>query len=80
MEYLYMNRTQIHYILYDYDEFIYINNDSITKFADYYYLYFLIKDNYMINNKYKIEFIYKLYDVILTTKKGLKKLFYLKYY
>jgi len=74
MEYLYMNRAQIHYILYDYDESIYINNDSINKFADYYYLYFLIKDECTINYKYKIEFIYKLYDEILTAGGALKKI------
>ena len=42
LEYIYLNRYKIHKILYDDDNSINIDEKILTKFTDYYYLYYLI--------------------------------------
>ena len=75
MEYLYLNRKQIHQILYNEDAIIYINNDIITKFEDYYYLYSLIRcEEDLINYTYDITLINNLDKILKKTGAGIKKI------
>ena len=75
MEYLYLNRKQIHQILYNEDEIIYINHDIITKFEDYYYLYSLIRcEEDLINYTYDITLINNLDKILKKTGAGIKKI------
>ena len=75
MEYLYLNRKQIHQILYNEDGIIYINHDIITKFEDYYYLYSLIRcEEDLINYTYDITLINNLDKILKKTGAGIKKI------
>ena len=56
-EYLYLNKERIHIILYNEDENITINSEMMKKFSDYYYLYFLIRAEELLNYKYEYGFL-----------------------
>ena len=73
IEYLYLNKNQISSILYNEDKNIIINRDYLTKFSDYYYLYFLIKNDDLLEYIIDIEVIYNLYEMIIE-EKGIKKI------
>ena len=77
-EYLYLNRVQIHRILYKDDENIPITSEMMTKFSDYYYLYFLIREEDTLNYKYEFELISKLYEILITAETSIKKIIYSK--
>ena len=77
-EYLYLNRVQIHRILYKDDENIPITSEMMTKFSDYYYLYFLIREEDTLNYKYVFELISKWYEILITAETSIKKIIYSK--
>ena len=56
-EYLYLNKERIHIILYNEDENITINSEMMKEFSDYYYLYFLIRAEELLNYKYEYGFL-----------------------
>ena len=77
-EYLYLNRVRIHKVLYEDDENISITSEMMTKFSDYYYLYFLIRDEDTLNYKYEFELISKLYEILIAEESSIKKIIYAK--
>ena len=77
-EYLYLNRIQLHKILYKDDENIPITLEMMTKFSDYYYLYFLIREDDTLNYKYEFELISKLYETLISEESSIKKIIYAK--
>ena len=74
IEYLYLNKNQISKILYNEDANIHIHKDYFTKFSDYYYFYFLVKDNITLDYLYDIEVIYNLDEIIKITEEEIKKI------
>ena len=77
-EYLYLNRIQIHKILYIDDENIPITSQMMNNFSDYYYLYFLIRDEETLNYKYEFELISKLHEKLIASKSSIQKIIYAK--
>ena len=77
-EYLYLNRIQIHKILYIDDENIPITSQMMNNFSDYYYLYFLIRDEETLNYKYEFELISKLHETLIASKSSIQKIIYAK--
>ena len=77
-EYLYLNRIQIHKILYIADENIPITSQMMNNFSDYYYLYFLIRDEETLNYKYEFELISKLHETLIASKSSIQKIIYAK--
>ena len=77
-EYLYLNRIKIHKILYEADENITITSQMMNNFSDYYYLYFLIRDEETLNYKYEFELISKLHETLIASKSSIQKIIYAK--
>ena len=75
LEYIYLNRYKIHKILYDDDNSINIDEKIVTKFTDYYYLYYLIWcQDVVVNYKYNFNLVKNAYDMQITAKKDIKKI------
>lgn len=75
LEYIYLNRYKIHKILYDDDNSINIDEKIVTKFTDYYYLYYLIWcQDVVVNYKYNFKLVKNAYDMQITAKKDIKKI------
>ena len=75
LEYIYLNRYKIHKILYDDDNSINIDEKIVTKFTDYYYLYYLIWcQDVVVNYKYNFKLVENAYDMQITAKKDIKKI------
>ena len=77
-EYLYLNKERIHIILYNEDEDITINSEMMTKFSDYYYLYFLIRAEELLNYKYEYGFLSELKEKVNIQKSPIKKIIFSK--
>jgi hypothetical protein len=77
-EYLYLNKTRIHQILYNEDENITITSGMMKKYSDYYYLYFLIRDEEVLNYKYEFGLISELKEKINIIKSPIKKIIFSK--
>jgi len=75
LEYIYLNRYKIHKILYDDDNSINIDEKIVTKFTDYYYLYYLIWcQDVVVNYKYNFKLVKNAYDMQIIAKKDIKKI------
>jgi hypothetical protein len=75
LEYIYLNRYKIHKILYDDDNSINIDEKILTKFTDYYYLYYLIWcQDVVVNYKYNFKLVKNAYDMQIIAKKDIKKI------
>jgi hypothetical protein len=77
-EYLYLNKERIHIILYNEDENITINSGMMKKFSDYYYLYFLIRAEELLNYKYEYGFLSELKEKVNIQKSPIKKIIFSK--
>ena len=77
-EYLYLNKERIHIILYNEDENITINSEMMKKFSDYYYLYFLIRAEELLNYKYEYGFLSELKEKVNIQKSPIKKIIFSK--
>ena len=77
-EYLYLNKERIHIILYNEDENITINSEMMKKFSDYYYLYFLIRAEELLNYKYEYGFLSELKEKVNILKSPIKKIIFSK--
>ena len=77
-EYLYLNKERIHIILYNEDENITINSVMMPKFSDYYYLYFLIRAEELLNYKYEYGFLSELKEKVNIQKSPIKKIIFSK--
>lgn len=77
-EYLYLNKERIHIILYNEDENITINSGMMKKFSDYYYLYFLIRAEELLNYKYEYGFLSELKEKVNILKSPIKKIIFSK--
>ena len=77
-EYLYLNKERIHIILYNEDENITINSEMMKKFSDYYYLYFLIRAEELLNYKYEYGFLSELKEKVNIEKSPIKKIIFSK--
>ena len=77
-EYLYLNRIKIHKILYEADENITITSQMMNNFSDYYYLYFLIRDEETLNYNFEFELLSKLYGTLIASKSHIQKIIYAK--
>ena len=74
VEYIYLNKHKIHKLLYDNDSTIHVEIDFMSKFSDYYYLYYLILDQTELTNyNYDFKLIKKSYDLLIETDFGIKK-------
>lgn len=74
--FLYFNRHIIHLVLYENEEFIFINENKIKELKDIFYISLLIKENdFIINYIYSINFLKKLNEIQKIEKKGIKKIF-----
>ena len=78
IEYLYLNKERIHIILYNEDENITINSEMMKKFSDYYYLYFLIRAEELLNYKYEYGFLSELKEKVNIQKSPIKKIIFSK--
>lgn len=77
-EYLYLNKERIHIILYNEDENITINSEMMKKFSDYYYLYFLIRAEELLNYKYEYRLLSELKEKVNIEKSPIKKIIFSK--
>ena len=77
-EYLYLNKERIHIILYNEDENITINSVMMPKFSDYYYLYFLIRAEELLNYKYEYRLLSELKEKVNIEKSPIKKIIFSK--
>ena len=77
-EYLYLNKERIHIILYNEDENITISSEMMKKFSDYYYLYFLIRAEELLNYKYEYGFLSELKEKVNIQKSPIKKIIFSK--
>lgn len=74
VEYIYLNKHKIHKLLYDNDSTIHVEIDFMSKFSDYYCLYYLILDQTELTNyNYDFKLIKKSYDLLIETDFGIKK-------
>ena len=78
IEYLYLNKERIHIILYNEDENITINSEMMKKFSDYYYLYFLIRAEELLNYKYEYRLLSELKEKVNIEKSPIKKIIFSK--
>ena len=78
IEYLYLNKERIHIILYNEDENITINSEMMKKFSDYYYLYFLIRAEELLNYKYEYRLLSELKEKVNIQKSPIKKIIFSK--
>ena len=75
IEYIYLNRHKIHRLLYVNDSTIHVDTDFMSKFSDYYYLYYLILDQTELTNyNFDFKLIKKSYDMLIETDFGIKKI------
>ena len=77
-EYLYLNKERIHIILYNEDENITISSEMMKKFSDYYYLYFLIRAEELLNYKYEYRLLSELKEKVNIEKSPIKKIIFSK--
>ena len=75
MLYLYLNRKNIHNILYAEDANIVITKDMMNNLTDYIYLYLLIKEvSELVNYKYDLDIITKARNMEITAKFKITKI------
>ena len=75
IEFLYLNRFKIFKIIYEKDEAISIKIDYMSKFSDFYYLYYLIIEEREITNfKYDFVLIKQCYNLQITAKDNIQKI------
>ena len=75
VEYIYLNKYKIHKLLYEYDSTIHIETDFMSKFSDYYYLYYLIIfQTELTNFNYDFKLVQKSYDLLIEADFGIKKI------
>lgn len=75
VEYIYLNKYKIHKLLYEYDSTIHIETDFMSKFSDYYYLYYLIiYQTELTNFNYDFKLVQKSYDLLIEADFGIKKI------
>ena len=74
IEFMYLIKHKIFKILYDNDKTIFINIDLVSKFSDFYYLYYLIIEEKEITNfNYDFKLIKQCYDFLTTSKDVIQK-------
>ena len=75
VEYIYLNKYKIHKLLYEFDSTIHIETDFMSKFSDYYYLYYLIIfQTELTNFNYDFKLVQKSYDLLIEADFGIKKI------